>query len=96
MNTTLGHMYQQQQKVHSKQQKWTVNIPAPKPSLKSIPVCMHHVYVNTFHTAGEIYIYLPALFAMFYNSINCYLLMFYDYDRNVIFSYPIKIIVIIK
>ena len=89
MNTTLGHMHQQQKNVQSTRLKSTINITAPESPLEPIPVSMHHLYTNTFDTFGKIYTYLPGRFPILSNSGNCYLLILY-YDRNLILSELIK------
>ena len=73
-----------------------VNILAPEPPLEPLPVCTHHLYVNTFDTDMEIYIDSFGRFPTLCNSGNSYIFILYEYDSNVILSKSIKIAEFLK
>ena len=90
MNTSLGHMHQQQKNVQYTRRQSTINITAPEPPLEPLPVSTHHVHANNFNTAGKIYIDLLRRFLILPNIGNCYLFILYDYNSNATFTEPIK------
>ena len=96
MNITLGHMHQQQQNMHTTRQQSIGNTPEPETPLEPLPGCTNNVYVNTFDTAGKIYIDLPGILPILSNSRNQKLFILYDFKSNAILSKPIKISVILK
>ena len=85
MNTSLGHMHQQQKNVQYTRRQSTINITAPEPPLETLPVSTHHVHANNFNTAGKIYTDLLRRFLILPNIGNCYLFILYDYNSNATF-----------
>jgi hypothetical protein len=84
--TAKGHMHQIRQNIRSTQP--TVEQPSPETEMVQEDKC-NYIYAAVMGT-NQIYTYLTVIFTTTSLSGNKYILIFYDYDSNIVLSSPMK------